>query len=49
MCFILQDGGTLPVGISENEELEVFIPLMCRKLPMTFEKEVEHDGIETFR
>ena len=44
-----QDGGTLAPGAKEEDNLEMFIDLMCRKLPLKFEKKVEHAGLESLR
>lgn len=46
---VFQDGGTLPVGILAEDEFDIFIPLMCRRLPMFHEKDVDYDGINTYR
>lgn len=44
-----QDASTLPPGLNETSSFEVFIALMCRALPMKYEKDVEHAGIRTLR
>lgn len=44
-----QDGGTLAPGAKKEDNLEMFIDLMCRKLPLKFEKEVEHAGLKSLR
>lgn len=44
-----QDGSTLPADLDKENHLEIFFPWMCRKLPLTFEKEVKHEGVNTYR
>ena len=44
-----QDSSTLPPMITKEHKLDVFISLMCRGLPMVFEKETDHAGINTYR
>jgi len=44
-----QDASTLPPGLNETANFEVFIALMCRTLEMNFDKEVNHAGIRTLR
>ncbi|TRY74958.1 hypothetical protein TCAL_08665 [Tigriopus californicus] len=44
-----QDSSTLPPGITKETVLDVFISLMCRGLPLQYEKETEHAGIRTYR
>jgi len=43
------DGSTLPPGLNQQSEFEVFIALMCRTLKLKFEKVTEHAGIRTLR
>lgn len=40
---------SLSFQITKDKKLDIFISLMCRGMPMEFEKEVEHAGINTFR
>jgi len=44
-----QDGGTLPPGVVKDQQLEMFIDLMCRKINLEYEKDVDHMDIESFR
>jgi len=44
-----RDGSTLPPGLNQETEFEIYIALMCRTLKMQFEKETEHAGIRTLR
>lgn len=37
-----QDGGTFPPGIAKDESLDIFISLMCRRLDLVFEKEMQY-------
>ena len=34
-----QDGGTLPPGVLQDESLDIFISLMCRRLSLNYEKD----------
>jgi len=43
-----QDGPTLPPGLDKHP-LEMFISLMCRRIKLEFEKEVEHAGLVSYR
>ena len=38
-----QDGGTLYPGTKKEDKLEMFISLMCRKLNLKYEKDVQYD------
>ena len=44
-----RDGGTLPPGIKSEDNLEIFIDLMCRKINLEFEKSVEHKSLPSLR
>ena len=44
-----QDSSTLPPGLAKDSSFEVFNEQMCRTLEMSFEKEINHAGIRTFR
>ena len=44
-----QDGGTLYPGARMEDDLQIFVSLMCRRIGLKFEKNVEHEGINTFR
>ena len=44
-----RDGGTLPPGVEQTQAMELFIDLMCRKINLQFEKEVEHSGLNSLR
>ena len=44
-----QDGGTLYPGATEEDDLQMFISLMCRKIGLKFEKNVEHAGLNSLR
>ena len=44
-----QDGGTLYPGATEEDDLQMFISLMCRKISLKFEKNVEHAGLNSLR
>jgi len=43
------DGGTMPPGILKDQSMDMFISLMCRRLDLVYEKEVEHSGIPGLR
>ena len=36
-------------GTKEEDDLEMFISLMCRRIGLKFEKRVEHEGLESLR
>ena len=40
-----QDGATLPPGILKTEHMDMFISLMCRRINLEYEKDVEHMGL----
>ena len=44
-----QDGGTLYQGTKQEDKLQMFIDLMCRKIELQHEKNVEHDGLDSLR
>lgn len=44
-----QDGSTLPPGLNKDQQLDIFIALMRRTLPLVYEKETEHRGIRSLR
>jgi len=44
-----QDGGTLYPGTKEEDKLQMFIDLMCRKIELEFEKNVTHAGLNSLR
>ena len=44
-----QDGATLPPGIIKTDAMDMFISLMCRRINLQYEKEVDHLGITSYR
>jgi len=44
-----QDGGTLYPGTKKEDKLQMFIDLMCRKIDLEYEKNVEHAGLDSLR
>jgi len=44
-----QDGGTLYPGAKKDDDMQMFISLMCRKIGLKYEKTVEHAGLESYR
>lgn len=44
-----QDGGTLPPLVEKSDAMELFIDLMCRKVNLEYEQEVEHAGLNSLR
>jgi len=44
-----QDSSTLPPGWSKEQVMDMFISLMCRRIKLTFEKEIEHHGLTSYR
>jgi len=44
-----QDGGTLYPGTDPQDELNIFIDLMCRKIGLKYEKNMEHAGLDSYR
>eukprot|EP00092_Neocalanus_flemingeri_P046420 GFUD01052219.1.p1 GENE.GFUD01052219.1~~GFUD01052219.1.p1 ORF type:complete len:595 (-),score=120.44 GFUD01052219.1:139-1923(-) len=44
-----QDGATLPPSVSQYQEMEMFISLMCRKINLQFEKITTHSELSTYR
>merc|ERR1712123_423025 len=44
-----QDGATLPPGIMKTEAMDMFISLMCRRINLEYEKDVEHLGLNSYR
>jgi len=44
-----QDGATLPPGIMKTDAMDMFISLMCRRINLEYEKDVEHLGLNSYR
>lgn len=44
-----QDTSTLPPGWTKNQSLDFYTSLMCRRIKLDFEKEMEHAGLNSFR
>merc|ERR1719350_1370734 len=44
-----QDGATLPPGILKTDPMDMFISLMCRRINLEYEKDVEHLGLNSYR
>jgi len=44
-----QDGATLPPGIMKTDPMDMFISLMCRRINLEYEKDVEHLGLNSYR
>jgi len=44
-----QDASTLPPLWTRNMTYDFFTPLMCRRLKLTYEQDIEHAGLETYR
>ena len=44
-----QDSSTLPPGIEKEQELEIYIALMCRTIKLKYEKDETHADINTYR
>jgi len=44
-----QDGATLPPGILKTDAMDMFISLMCRRIDLKYEKDVEHLGLNSYR
>jgi len=44
-----QDGGTLYPGTKKTDNLEMFISLMCRKINLQYEKDVQYDELNSLR
>jgi len=38
------DGGTLPPGLDKEDSLDIFISLMCRRLELVYEKEMQYQN-----
>ena len=39
----------LLVGTKKEDKLQMFIDLMCRKIDLEYEKNVEHAGLDSLR
>jgi len=44
-----QDGATIYPGAKKEDDMEMFISLMCRKINLKYEQTVEHAGLESYR
>lgn len=44
-----QDTSTLPPGWSRNQSLDFYTALMCRRIKLDYEQDVEHAGLNTYR
>ena len=44
-----QDGGTLYPGARTEDDLQIFVSLMCRRIGLKFEQKILHEGINTLR
>ena len=44
-----QDGGTLYPGTQRTDNLQMFISLMCRKINLSYEKDVQYDELNSLR
>jgi hypothetical protein len=45
-----QDGGTLYPGLEQEDSLDIFIDLMCRRIELSYEKDTEYmEGLTAFR
>ena len=44
-----QDGGTLYPGTQRTDTLQMFISLMCRKINLQYEKDVQYDELNSLR
>ena len=44
-----QDGGSLPPGVTREQHMQMFIDLMCRKINLEYEKDVDHMDLNSFR
>ena len=44
-----QDGGTLYPGTKKTDILQMFISLMCRKINLKYEKDVQYDELDSLR
>jgi len=44
-----QDSATLPPGVKKEEDLDIFIALMCRRITMEYEEEREYKGLTALR
>eukprot|EP00092_Neocalanus_flemingeri_P038999 GFUD01042454.1.p1 GENE.GFUD01042454.1~~GFUD01042454.1.p1 ORF type:complete len:596 (+),score=215.72 GFUD01042454.1:176-1963(+) len=44
-----QDGATLPPGVMKTDAMDMFISLMCRRINLEYEKDVEHLGLNSYR
>lgn len=44
-----QDTSTLPPGWTKDKSLDFYTSLMCRRIKLDFEKEVEHAGLNSYR
>ena len=44
-----QDSSALPPEWTKDQVMDIFISLMCRRIKLTYEKEVEHHGLTSYR
>lgn len=44
-----QDSATLPPGVKKEEDLDIFIALMCRRITMRHEQDLEYQGLTAYR
>merc|ERR1719322_706472 len=44
-----KDPGTLSIGLTKADDLLLYFPNLCRKIPFRYQKTVEHKGAEAFR
>jgi hypothetical protein len=45
-----QDGGTIYPGLQREDTLDIFIDLMCRRIQLDYEKEMEYrEGLTAYR
>jgi len=44
-----QDGATLPPGVMKTDAMDMFISLMCRRINLEYEKDVDHLGLNSYR
>jgi len=44
-----QDSSTLPPGWDRDHSMDMFISLMCRRIKLEYEKDMEHSGLTSYR
>jgi len=44
-----QDSSTLPPGWKKDQVMDMFISLMCRRIKLEYEKDMEHEGLTSYR